>query len=146
MKNTSDRLRNAIAILKDGDYTLAVMHGDDVYTSKERGVKPLLELYERYGELRGAAAADKVVGKAAALLYVRLGISELYTDVVSTHALAVLRENGIDTSFTVETEAIRNRRGDGFCPMESAVANAATSKQAYELIIATLKRLEQNAE
>ena len=143
MKNTSDRLRNAIAILKDGDYTLAVMHGDDVYTSKERGVKPLLELYERYGELRGAAAADKVVGKAAALLYVRLGISELYTDVVSTHALAVLRENGIDTSFTVETEAIRNRRGDGFCPMESAVMDISDPEEALTSIYATLRALNR---
>ena len=143
MKNMSDRLNNAVSILRDGDYTLAVIHGDCVYTSKERGVKPLLELYEQYGDLCGAIAADKVVGKAAALLYVRLGVAELYTDVISTHALAVLKDNGIDVLYSVETDAIRNRRGDGFCPMETAVMDISDPDSAIAAIYATLKALNQ---
>ena len=143
MDNIGNKMKDAKAILRDGDYTLAVIHGDAVYTSKERGVKPLLELYERYGDLVGAVAADKVVGKAAALLYVKLGVYALYTDVISTHALAVLRENGIDTAFAVETEAIRNRRGDGFCPVETAVMDLFDPDAALTAIYETLKALNQ---
>ena len=137
----SEKLGRAIDTLKSGSYTLALIHGDVTYTSEERGVKPLLALIEKYGALNGSVAADKVIGKAAAMLYVRLGVSEVYADVISTPALSVLKDAGINVSFALETEAIRNRRGDGFCPMESAVMNISDTDDAITAIYETLKRL-----
>ena len=75
------------------------------------------------------------------MLYVRLGVSEVYADVISTPALSVLKDAGINVSFALETEAIRNRRGDGFCPMESAVMNISDTDDAITAIYETLKRL-----
>ena len=137
----SEKLGCAIDTLKSGGYTLALIHGDVTYTSEERGVKPLLTLIEKHGALNGAVAADKVIGKAAAMLYVRLGVSEVYADVISTPALSVLKDAGINVSFALETEAIRNRRGDGFCPMESAVMNISDTDDAITAIYETLNRL-----
>ena len=137
----SENLGRAIDILKSGGYTLALIHGDVTYTSEERGVKPLLTLIEKHGALNGSVAADKVIGKAAAMLYVRLGVSEVYADVISTPALSVLKDAGINVSFALETEVIRNRRGDGFCPMESAVMNISDTGDAITAIYETLKRL-----
>ena len=132
--------------LLDGGYTCVVRMGDFEYTSYDRGVKPLVALLQSERSFLGAVAADKCVGAGAAHLYVLLGIQAVWAKVVSTSAVAVLEQNGIGIYYEQCVPHIINRKGDGICPMESAVANAATSKQAYELIIATLKRLEQNAE
>ena len=49
--------------------SLAVVNGDREYSSSARGVKPLTDLLSSNREmLRGASVADKIVGKAAALL------------------------------------------------------------------------------
>ena len=137
----SEKLGVAVDMLKTGNYTLTLMHNDFTYTSEERGVKPLLSLIEERGKVDGAVAADKVIGKAAAMLYVKLGVSEVYADVISTPAIAVLKDAGISVAFALETEAIRNRRGDGFCPMESAVMNISDADDAITAIYETLKRL-----
>lgn len=139
--NTNERLKEAIEKLRNGGYTLVLTYKDETYTSNERGVKPLLSLIEAYGELPGSFAADKVVGKAAAFLYLKLGVRELYADVISTAALRLLRSSQVSVTYSEVVEAIRNRAGDGFCPMESAVLNVSDINIAVSEIYATLKRL-----
>lgn len=138
---TNKKLDKLVEKLKNESLTLALEHGAEIYTSTERGVKPLLLLIESCGTLGGAVAADKVVGKAAAFLYLKLEVSEIYADVISTHALALLRENGVKVSFGEEALAIRNRRGDGFCPMETAVMDISEVDAALTAIRQTLARL-----
>ena len=92
-----------------------------IYISEERGVKPLLKCYYEKKMPSGFSAADKVVGKAAAFLYVLLGAKELYADVISRTALAVLQQYDITVTYGQLTDAIRNRTNTGFCPMETAV-------------------------
>ena len=58
-------LDRAKALLTGGT-TCAIIRGARCETSCLRGVKPLLGWLE--GDWRGAAAADKVVGRAAAFL------------------------------------------------------------------------------
>ena len=127
--------------LLQGEYTCAVCKGEKLYTSVERGVKPLLTWLDSGEDLSAASAADKVVGKAAAFLYVLLGVKEVYAPIISERALSVLKEQGIAVEADAVVPAIRNRRGDGFCPMETAVwdmedaleAKAAIEKKAREL-------------
>ena len=78
-----DNWEKAKTLLAEGGYTCVICGGDKVYTSHERGVKPLLELLEQGAELKGFSAADRVVGKAAAFLYVLLGVSAVYAGVIS---------------------------------------------------------------
>ena len=138
---TNKKLDELVEKLKNESLTLVIEHDGEVHTSIERGVKPLLLLIDSFGTLRGAVAADKVVGKAAAFLYLKLEVSEIYADVISAHALALLRENGVKVSFGTETLAIRNRRGDGFCPMETAVMDISEVDAALTAIRQTLARL-----
>ena len=135
------KLDKLVEKLKNESLTLVIEHDGEIYTSTERGVKPLLLLIESCGTLGGAIAADKVVGKAAAFLYLKLEVSEIYADVISTHALALLRENGVKVSVGEEALAIRNRRGDGFCPMETAVMDISEVDAALTAIRQTLARL-----
>ncbi len=131
-------LEHAKSLLEDGSYTLALVKGGETITSYERGVKPLLGLLGGGKDLRGFSAADRVVGKAAAFLYVLLGVQTVYANVISTLAEGVLRGHGIAVGAQTRTERILNRAGDGFCPMETAVENISDPTEAYRAIKAKL--------
>lgn len=114
-------LKTARSLLEKENYTCVLCRGDDTVTDSRRGVKPLLELLESGRTFAGYSAADKVVGKAAAFLYCLLGVTALHAGVISQPALAVLEAAGITVRYDTLVPAIRNRTGDGFCPMETAV-------------------------
>ncbi|MBO5164150.1 MAG: DUF1893 domain-containing protein [Ruminococcus sp.] len=130
----SSDLEKAAELLKTGRYTFAAVSGEKEITSVHRGVKPLLELLDCGEKLHGFSAADKVIGKAAAFIYVLLKPDEVYAGVISRPALEVLEKYGIRTSFGTLAEAIRNRQNTGFCPMETAVKNANSPDDALALI------------
>ena len=101
-------------------YTLVAFAGEALYTDKRHGVAPLLALYDSGASLAGGVAADRVVGRAAAYLYCLLGVAEVYALVISEMALEVLEAGGVRVRYDCLVPAIKNRTGDGFCPMESA--------------------------
>ena len=114
---------------------------DIVYTAYDRGVKPLLKWLDDGVDLKDFSAADKVVGKAAALLYVLLGVSCVYAPVMSIGAQEVFDEH--KTAFICDktVDAIINRQGDGFCPMETAVKDISSPETAISVIKEKLKTL-----
>ena len=127
--------------LLDGGYTCVVLQNGEEYTSVERGVKPLIAFLQSGKAFAGSVAADKTVGAGAAHLYVLLGVRSLWANVISTSALEILQNSGIDASYGECVPHIINRRGDGICPIESAVNGAKTSEEAYSLILDALARL-----
>jgi hypothetical protein len=82
----------------------------------------------------GFYAADKVVGKATAFLYVRLGVAAVYAAVISEAAVAVLQEHGVAVESDRVVPFIINRRGDGMCPFEAAVTEVTDPAKAYAVI------------
>lgn len=130
-------------ILEKGNYTCVLSKDDIVITSNERGVKPLVALVEQNADVKDFFAADKVVGKAAAFLYVILGVKQVYARVISKHALSVFERYKIKVSYDILTDAISNRTGDGFCPMETAVLDADSPSAALDLIKNKLKELKK---
>ena len=131
----------ALNILNEGSYTCVLRRGDITLTDGRRGIRPLLELLESDQDVAGFSAADRVVGKAAAFLYCLLGVRSVYAKVISTPALQVLQSCGIDTYYDTQVNAIRNRTGDGFCPMETAVWNLNDPEKAPDAIREALKKL-----
>ena len=133
-------LQNAIHTLVNTGCTCVLCRGAILHTSHSRGVKPLLDwLEDDIG--KDFSAADKVVGRAAAYLYCLLGIRQLYAQVISKPALAVLEKYGIPTRYDRLVDGIRNRAGDGPCPMEAATAGASSPEQALAMILETLEKL-----
>ena len=127
--------------LTNGGFTCVVRTKDKEYTSFARGVKPLLELLHSESSFAGALAADKTIGAGAAHLYVLLGVGAVWANVISVSAEQILTQAGITVLYEERVPYIINRRGDGMCPIESAVANATSSKEAYALIVAALAKL-----
>jgi hypothetical protein len=114
-------MERAIELLHSGQYTCVLCKGEQTYTSAENGIKPLLGWLDSGIDLQGFCAADKVAGRAAAFLYVRLGVKEVYADVMSEGAAAVFAEYGIEAKTATSVKNIINRAGTGNCPMEEAV-------------------------
>lgn len=108
-------------LLARGDYSCVIADRDRVMTSRARGIAPLLERAERSERLEGAFVADRIIGKAAAMLLVVMRVASVYGQIMSREAEALLSANGIEVEYGALTDHIINRSGDGLCPMEQAV-------------------------
>ena len=136
----TDLLR-AKEILETENRTCVLCKGERRYDSDQRGVKPLLAWLDAGVDVMGFSAADKVVGRGAAFLYRLLGVRRVHGGVMSVAAVKVLRAGGIETSWDLLTEGIRNRKGDGPCPMEAATAGCTEPEEALAAIRQALRRL-----
>lgn len=140
MKNNSIK---AIKMLTEGEYTCVLCKDELVYTSTERGVKPLLEWHDSEINLQGFSAADKVVGKAAAFIYVLLGVDDVYAPVISEGAMHILEANGIKVQCKLLVKEIINRSGTGRCPMEETVDGITEAKEALEAVKRKIAKLQK---
>lgn len=140
-----DTARAQKIMLEHGNTCVFIKDGKEVYSSKKRGIKPLVEAYESGLECFGICAADKIVGRAAAFMYVLLGAKEVFAEVMSTGAKSVLKAAGIDFYSDVSAKEIRNRDNTGLCPMETAVLKTDEPEAALAAIKAKLSELQNKA-
>ena len=110
-------------------------------SSKEEGVRPFFEVVASTGgELKGAVLADRVVGRAVALLCLYAGIAAVSTPLASEPALRML-EPAIKTHADRVVPHILNRAGTGLCPFEALTAAIDTPEEA----IVALRRFFERA-
>lgn len=132
--------------LEDGYTCTILQRGAPVYQSRERGVRPLLALIDAGADVHGCTAVDSIVGRAAALLYVCMGVAAVTADVMSVGAREVLTAHGIETAARTTADHIINRRGDGLCPMEIATSGITDPAEALAAIRKTVAALRANAQ
>jgi hypothetical protein len=115
------------------------LHYDDqqVFSSVGKWLHPLFELEEFLSAesypAEGVLVEDKIVGKAAALLLVRMGIVQVKADVLSEMAKAVLERYGVRFSYTTIVERID-------CQTEILLADVEDPEQAYQIVKAKAGR------
>ena len=136
-------LKKALELLNDSDHTCVLCRDDRIYTTKQRGVAPLLTWLEERLQLQGFSAADRVVGRGAAFLYCLLEVKAVYARVMSYPAAEVLRTHGIHTEAASFVDGIINRAGTGPCPFEAAVMDIQDPLEALTAIRDTRKRLQE---
>lgn len=122
-------------ILEQEKLSCVLCNGNDKDTvrSSARGIRPLLEFIET-GGYKGYCAADRIVGKAAAMLYVILGVSEVYADVMSEQGMNMLKKHDIDCECGLLVKEIRNRQDTGICPMDAAVFSISDPMEAVQIL------------
>lgn len=121
-------------LIADKNATLVAVRGDEVITCTERGIKPLLAWVREGRDLTGFSVADKVVGKAPALLYAVLGPSAVFSPVMSWTGRAVLLAASVATSYDVLVPHIQNRSHSGQCPMDASVTDVFDPYEAVSVL------------
>ena len=103
-------------------HSLALCKNGIITTDDGRGIMTLLRFVETEKNLAGYSVADIIVGKAAAMLFDKLGVVAIHAVVMSKAAKAYLDMRGIECEYETLTEQIINREGTAQCPMEDAVS------------------------
>lgn len=133
-------LQQAISTLRQGNFTCVLVKGNDIVTSTKPGISPMLDFISENKNLDGYSAADKIIGKAAAMLFKLAGVTQLHAEVASKDARDFCNDNQISLSYATLTDFIVNRKGDGTCPMELTVRNINDCNLAFQ---ALLKKREE---
>ena len=116
-------IEKAKQLISCGECTVAaVTENGETLTAAGSSVRPLYALYaDHKAELKGAAVADRVIGRAAACILADAGVCEAYGFLMSETGLRLLEDNGIKSGYSELVPFIENKRGDDMCPMEKTV-------------------------
>lgn len=123
-----------IAIDNLSGHTICLCKDGRCLFSDKRGISPMMDFIAEGVDLAGYAVADVVVGKAAALLFVKSKIKKVFAKTLSESGKKILELYGIDCEYETLTQTIINRAGTDICPMEKAVADTQNAEEAYKLL------------
>ena len=115
-------------------HSICLCRGGEIITDDGRGISPMMRFLAERRDLTGYAAADVIVGKAAALLFVKAGIVCVHGKTMSVSARNLLEQHSIPCSYDTLTEKIINRQGTDICPMEKTVEAISDADEAYEAL------------
>jgi hypothetical protein len=124
--------------LKAGGFSFVVAKaGEILYSGRSSGIKELVEaISESHGSFRGAALADKIIGRAAALLILHAGIQHVHAGLISEEGKRALRGMVEHLSYDLMVPIILNRTGDDRCPMEKRSLAMTSPGEAFDLFSA----------
>lgn len=126
-----------------GAHSICLCRDGKFFTDDGRGISPMIRFIAEGRELDGFSAADIIVGKAAALLFVRAGIAAVYGRVMSESALSFLKSNNVRCEYGTITEKIIDRQGTDICPMEKLCADIDDPQAAFIALSAKLEEMKR---
>lgn len=113
---------------------IIVHHNIIIGESLQSGVAPFFHMVASHNGLAGASLADKVVGKAVALLSLFAGIRSIYTPLISEPALHVLSPSTIYVEALHTVPMILNRDQTDRCPIETMVLTCEDPAEAFSIL------------
>ena len=127
--------------LIEGDYSICASNG---YTSYDKGIKPvIIPMNEDLYFFKDLIVADKLIGKASAMLLTLSGVKEVHTFTLSKAGKEIFDKYGITYSYDKLVEYIINREGTGMCPMEMTVKDIDDLKEAFAALNRKLEELRK---
>ena len=137
-------LQTAIDLLHAEDLTCVILGREETLKFHLRGIRPMTDTLQNHPEaICGAYIADRIIGKAAAMLAAAGGAKAVYGEVMSEAGLQMLQDHGVTAQYGTLTSAIRNRENTGLCPMEQTVLSLNDPKDALPALLQTLTRLSE---
>ena len=134
-----------IAKAKLTGHSICLCNDGEWFTDDGRGISPMMRYLAEGRDLNGYSVADVIVGKAAAMLFVKAGIRVVYGEVMSEAGYRYLQEHHIPCAYGTLTEKIINSKGGGICPMELAVAQLDDPEEGYIALKDRLVQLQKGA-
>jgi hypothetical protein len=137
-------LETAKNVLYEKKLTLVIVkNGEVLFETRSHRISGFLGAIEQFGEkLEGASLADRVAGKAIALLCVYVRIKEVYAAVLSKKAKIVFEQNGIRHEWRELVENVLDLNKSGVCPFEKAAAGISDPREAYRAFKALQESLK----
>lgn len=110
-----------------------VKDGYVVFETSSHRISGFLEAIDRFSpKLKGASVADRVAGKAVALLCVFVGAKAIYADVMSKKAKTVFNDNEIACEWKELVDNILDLSKSKLCPFEERASSISDPRSAYE--------------
>jgi len=130
--------------LYEENLTLAIVkNGEVLYSTKSHRISGFLDAIDKCGsKLEGASLADRVAGKAIALLCVYVKIKEVYAAVLSRQAQVIFKKNKISAHWNELVENVLDTTKTGMCPFEKAAAEISDPQKAYTAFRKLLENLK----
>jgi hypothetical protein len=127
---------------RTGSSLMVYKGGRLIFQSSSKGIRPHLEAIEQLGDtLHGSVMADKIIGRAAALLILHSGAAEAHAALVSTPGRQVLEQHGLKFTYAQETPHIKMQDGRIYCPFEAMVQGISDPAEAYRAITEKMRAL-----
>ena len=129
--------------LEDSGMSLIIRReGNVIFRSSAKGLLPHLEAIRSLGReaLSGAVMADKIVGRAAALLMLYSRPSEVHAGIITVGGRLLLEGGGVKIFYAEEVDAVKVKDGRIYCPFEGMVQGISDPEQAYRAIEARMGR------
>lgn len=131
--NLLDDLTMARGFVSLGRYSLVVVkEGRILAKSQESGLRPLLRAAEALqGEMEGTSVADRVTGRAAALVLRARKVRAVFGGIMSEDARRELEEGDLVVEWGRLVPRILSRDHQDPCPMEREVTGISSPVEAY---------------
>lgn len=129
--------------LKSGNSKCLIVRGEKVYRFNLPGVKALMLLLKDEPEtLINSFVFDKIIGKGAAALMILGQVKEIYGEIVSDNALALLEKYDLPVLYGKKVSYIENRTRSGLCPIENLSLDSDDPEIIYNKIKEFFKQKE----
>jgi hypothetical protein len=127
-------LELAKEILKKKNLSLVMVKGGKpIFESHSSGISGLLQAIDNLKEmLHGSFVADRVVGRAAALLLTYSCVKKVCAVTLSSEGLRVLVDNNIKVEYGNLVPKILDKEGKNICPFEKFSLTITSPTEAYE--------------
>jgi len=125
------------------DYTCVIyLNNEIVFTSTEKGVKPMLDFYHQTPTLEtDYVVVDRIMGRGAVILAKLIHANTIITPMISASALELAQTYHMTITYNELVPFIINRDKTGHCPIETSVLDITDPQIGYQTIIHTLQNL-----
>ncbi|MDK2901292.1 hypothetical protein H0A61_02676 [Koleobacter methoxysyntrophicus] len=129
------------SLLCDSSLSVVLVKDGKILAKRtEKGIIPILSIIEDMKtKLDGASIADKVLGKAAAVLSYNAGIKHFFAKVISERALKYLEQKGAYVEKGKVVQYILNREQTDLCPIEKLTGDSEDPVELTRKIRAFLR-------
>lgn len=129
---------------REGTSVVLIKEEKILYQKDGRGIRPLLDLYDKEPEdFQGSIIIDRLIGKAAAMIVHAGGVQAVYGYTMSEGAISYL-DGKIPYAFHEKVRVIKNSDGTDLCPMEKTVEDISDPYKGIKELRNTLILLQQN--
>lgn len=135
-------MNKAKELIDNNIHSCIVVKDEEIlYTANGIGIKPLLNIYlDNKQAMENSFIADKLIGKAAAMILICGKVKKVYGNKISKSAIDILTKNDIEYEYKELIEKVHNRDKTDLCPMEKTVLKIIDPEEGVNAILKFLSK------